>query len=271
MELWFAALLGLVQGLTEFIPVSSTAHLRILPEAVGQPDPGAAFSAVIQLGTLLAVLVYFARDLFITMPKAMLTDRSSAEAKLPLLIALGSVPIVIAGLSLKNLITGDARSLYVVAIALAVVGAGFFVVERIGKQERGMLSLTWMDGMLIGLAQTLALVPGVSRSGATIACALILGLRRTDAARFSFLLGIPAIAGAGIFELRDALDTTGGSGWLPLVIGTTVAAISGYATIAWLLRFLSRKSLAPFGAYRIVLGILLLALCIGGVLAPRSG
>ncbi len=271
MELWFAALLGLVQGLTEFIPVSSTAHLRLLPEAVGQPDPGAAFSAVIQLGTLLAVLVYFARDLFVTMPRAMFRDRDSAEAKLPWLIAFGSIPIVIAGLSLKDFITGDARSLYVVGAALALVGGLFFVVERIGKQDRGIASITWMDALLVGLAQTMALVPGVSRSGATIACALVLGLRRTDSARFSFLLGIPAIAGAGIFELRDALDTMGGSSWQPLVIGTTVAAISGYATIAWLLRFLSRKSLAPFGAYRIVLGILLLALCIAGVLAPRSG
>lgn len=271
MDLWFAALLGLVQGLTEFIPVSSTGHLRLLPAAVGQSDPGPAFSAVIQLGTLVAVLVYFSKDLFVTMPRAMLRDRGSADAKLPWLIALGSIPIVIAGLSLKDFITGDARSLYVVASALVIVGALFFLVEYLGKRNRGMASLTWVDASLVGGAQTLALIPGVSRSGATIACALVLGLRRTDAARFSFLLGIPAIAGAGIFELRDAIDMLGASSWQPLVIGTTVAAISGYATIAWLLRFLGRKSLAPFGVYRIVLGIVLLALCIGGVLAPRSG
>lgn len=271
MELWFAALLGLVQGLTEFIPVSSTAHLRLLPEIVGQPDPGAAYSAVIQLGTLLAVLIYFARDLFYTMPRAMLKQRDSPEAKLPLLIALGTIPIVIAGLSLKDFITGDARSLYVVATALIVVGGLFFVVERVGRHNRGLMELVWLDALLIGSAQMLALIPGVSRSGSTIACALILGMRRTDAARFSFLLGIPAIAGAGIFELRDAIDTLGGNSWQPLVIGTTVAAISGYASIAWLLRFLSRKSLGVFGVYRIILGIVLLALCIGGVLAPRSG
>lgn len=271
MPLWFAALMGLVQGLTEFIPVSSTAHLRLLPEVCGQPDPGAAFSAVIQLGTLLAVLVYFARDLFVNMPRAMLFERTSHDARLPWLIALGSIPIVIAGLLLKDFITGDARSLYVVATALALVGGLFFFVERIGRHDRDMSEVVWLDALLIGAAQCLALVPGVSRSGATIACALILGLRRTDAARFSFLLGIPAIAGAGIFELRDAIDTLGGSSWQPLVIGTTVAAVSGYASIAWLLRFLGRKSLAPFGAYRIALGILLLALCIAGVLAPRSG
>lgn len=271
MELWFAAVLGLVQGLTEFIPVSSTAHLRVVPAMVGQPDPGAAFSAVIQLGTLLAVIIYFARDLFITMPRAMFTRRDTPEGKLPYLIALGTIPIVVAGLSLKDFITGDARSLYVVGTALVVVGALFFVVEHVGRHDRDMASLGWIDAFAIGCAQTLALIPGVSRSGSTIACALILGMRRTDAARFSFLLGIPAIAGAGIFEIRDAMATLGGASWQPIVIGTTVAAISGYASIAWLLRFLSRKSLRSFGVYRIILGIVLLALCIGGVLAPRSG
>jgi undecaprenyl-diphosphatase len=271
MSLWFAAVLGLVQGLTEFIPVSSTAHLRIAPALLGQPDPGAPFSAVIQLGTLLAVVGYFARDLFVKMPRALLFDRSSFDARLAGYLVLGTIPIVIAGLSLKDFVTGDARSLYVVGSMLIAVGLLFFVAERIGSKNRPMEAITLVDAMLIGLAQTCALVPGVSRSGATIACALILGMRRSDAARFSFLLGVPAIAGAGIFELRDAVADLGPGAWLPIVIGTTTAAISGYASIAWLIRFLGKRGLASFGIYRIAVGLLILGLCIAGVLAPGSG
>lgn len=270
MDLWFAALLGVVQGLTEFIPVSSTGHLRIAPELLGQPDPGAAFSAVIQLGTLLAVIGYFARDFFVTMPRAFFTDRSSYEGRLPIYIALGTVPIVIAGLTLKDFVTGDARSLYVVASMLIAVGVIFFVAEYAGTKERLASSITLFDAMLIGLAQTCALVPGVSRSGATIAMALFLGLRRDDAAKFSFLLGVPAIAGAGIFEVKDAMSQLGQDAWLPLLVGTTTAAISGYLSIAWLLRFLGKRSIASFGAYRIVLGVVILALCGAGILTPRS-
>jgi undecaprenyl-diphosphatase len=270
MELWFAAVLGVVQGLTEFLPISSTAHLRIVPELLGQPDPGAAYSAVIQLGTLLAVVVDFARDLFVTMPAAMLRDRSSPDARLPVYLIAGTIPIVILGLTLKDFIVGDARSLYVVAGALVGVGALFFVAEHFGSKHRPMVEIALADALIIGMAQACALVPGVSRSGATIAAALFLGLRRSDAARFSFLLGIPAIAGAGIYELRDALEVVGEGAWMPILVGTAFAAVSGYAAIAWLLRFLGRHSLAPFGAYRIALGILLLALCAAGVLESRS-
>ncbi len=270
MELWFAAVLGVVQGLTEFLPISSTAHLRIVPELLGQPDPGAAYSAVIQLGTLLAVVVYFARDLFVTMPTAILRDRKSAEARLPVYLMVGTVPIVVLGLSLEDLIVGDARSLYVVAGALVGVGLVFFAAERYGSKQRAMAAIAMRDALIIGLAQGCALVPGVSRSGATIAAALFLGLRRSDAARFSFLLGIPAIAGAGIYELKDALAIVGDGALAPILVGTAFAAISGYAAIAWLLRFLSRNSLAPFGIYRIVLGILLVMLCALGVLESGS-
>lgn len=270
MALWFAAVLGVLQGLTEFLPISSTAHLRIAPELFGQPDPGAAYSAVIQLGTLLAVIVYFARDLFITMPTAILRDRSSPDARLPLYLIVGTVPIVVLGLSLEDLIVGDARSLYVVAAALIGVGLVFFAAERFGKKERGMAAIAMRDALIIGLAQGCALVPGVSRSGATIAAALFLGLRRSDAARFSFLLGIPAIAGAGLYELKDALAVVGDGAWTPILVGTAFAALSGYAAIAWLLRFLSRNSLAPFGIYRIVLGILLVVLCALGFLESGS-
>ena len=270
MALWFAALLGLVQGLTEFLPISSTAHLRIAPALIGQSDPGAAFSAVIQLGTLLAVIIYFAKDLFVTMPRAMIKAPRSAEGRLPWYIAAGTVPIVIAGLTLKDFVTGSARSLYVVAVALAAVGILMAWVDRRSRRERTLELLTLRDAILIGLAQSLALIPGVSRSGSTIVCALLLGLRRPDAARFSFLLGIPAIAGAGIFELKDAAAAMGEDAWAPIAVGTLTAAISGYLSIAWLLRYLGKKTLTPFAIYRVLLGLFLLALIGSGVVAANT-
>lgn len=271
MSLWFAALLGLVQGLTEFLPISSTAHLRITPALLSQPDPGAAYSAVIQLGTLLAVLIYFARDLFVDMPVAMFRDARSAKGRLPYYLVAGTIPIVILGLSFKDFITTDARSLYVVATTLIGVGVLMFVLDRRARDERTMDAITLMDVLIIGLAQSCALIPGVSRSGATIVAALWLGMRRADAARFSFLLGIPAIAGAGIFELGEAMDVLGADAWPAIAVGTLTAAVSGYASIAWLLRYLQKKSLAPFAAYRVALGILLFVLCITGVLLPGEG
>lgn len=270
MAWWFAALLGVVQGLTEFLPISSTAHLRIFPELTGQPDPGAAYSAVVQLGTLVAVMGYFARELFVEMPRALIKDRKSDEARLAFYLVLGTIPIVIAGLLLQDFVTDKARSLYVVGAMLIFVGGLFFFAERGGDGSRDIKALGWKDAAIIGLAQACALIPGVSRSGATITAALFLGMRRAEGARFSFLLGVPAIAGAGIYQMKDALDALGDGAWTAIVIGTTAAAISGYATIHWLLRFLGRNSLAPFGVYRITLGILVIALCIGGVLAPGS-
>lgn len=271
MALWFAALLGVIQGLTEFLPISSTAHLRIAPALLGQADPGAAFSAVIQLGTLAAVLAYFARDLFVDMPRAVLRERHTAMARMPFYLAAGTIPIVVLGLTLKDFIVGEARSLYVVAGALVSVGAIMYVIDRRAHGKRVMDAITMTDAMLIGMAQSLALIPGVSRSGSTIIAALLLGMRRSDAARFSFLLGIPAIGGAGIYELGDALAALGNDAWLPLLIGTATSAVSGYVAIAWLLRYLQRNSLAPFAGYRAVLGIVLLVLCLAGVLTPSAG
>jgi undecaprenyl-diphosphatase len=261
MALWFAALLGLAQGLTEFIPVSSTAHLRVIPALFGIPDPGAAYTAVIQLGTLLAVLVYFAKDLW-SLPGALLRDPSSPEGRLPWLLAAGTVPIVIAGLLLKKQIETDLRSLYVIAFALIVVGIAMAVIDRIasGREEtRPLSSITLFDAMLVGLAQSLALVPGVSRSGATICMTLLLGFSRSDAARFSFLLSIPAIAGAGIFEAREAFRVLGRDAIPALAVGTTTAFISGYLSIAWLLKWLGSHDLIGFAIYRIVAGLALLA------------
>jgi undecaprenyl-diphosphatase len=262
MTLWFAALLGLIQGLTEYIPVSSTAHLRIAPALFGYADNGAAYTAVIQLGTLAAVIVYFARDL-IAMPVAMVRARHTPEGRLPWLIVAATTPIVIAGLALKSRIESpELRSLYVIATTLVVIGIAMAIIDR-GASMRGnarrIATITLPDAMIIGFAQTLALVPGVSRSGATICAALLLGFARSDAARFSFLLSIPAVAGAGILEARKAVYELGPDAIGPLAVGIGVAAIVGYATIAWLLRWLGSHELRGFAIYRIAVGISLFA------------
>ena len=278
MTWWFAAVMGVVQGLTEFIPISSTAHLRILPALFGVEDPGAAYTAVLQLGTLAAVIVYFAKDL-IALPGAMVRDPSTPEGRLPWLLAAGTVPIVIAGLLLKKHIEGDLRSLYVVAIALITVGIALAVIDRIasGREvSRDFASITLADAVCVGLAQTLAVVPGVSRSGATICMALLLGISRSDSARFSFLLSIPAIAGAAIFELKAAVFPPAGAvgASVPalgnnisgLLIGTGAAFVVGYAAIAWLMKWLGSHDLVGFAIYRIVAGLALLAALLRGLL-----
>jgi undecaprenyl-diphosphatase len=274
MPLWFAALLGLIQGLTEYIPVSSTAHLRIAPALFGMTDNGAAYTAVIQLGTLAAVIVYFARDL-IAMPVAMVRARHTPEGRLPWFIALATLPIVIAGLALKSRVESpELRSLYVIATMLVVVGVAMAIIDHRATalaNARRIASITLGDAMLIGFAQTLALVPGVSRSGATICMALLLGYARSDAARFSFLLSIPAVAGAGILEARKAVHELGSDAIGPLAVGIGVAAIVGYATIAWLLRWLGSHELRGFAIYRIAVGIALLGALAAGMVDSGVG
>jgi undecaprenyl-diphosphatase len=220
---------------------------------------------VIQLGTLLAVLAYFAKDL-VGLVVAMVRAPSSPDGKLPWLIALGTLPIVVVGLALKKHIETDLRSLYVIASALIVVGIAMAAIDQyaVGRDGRPLSSITMRDAALIGLAQTLALVPGVSRSGATICMALLLGFTRSDAARFSFLLSIPAVAGAGIFEARTAFAELGRDAVPALAVGTGVAAVVGYASIAWFLRWLGSHELIGFAIYRIVAGLALL-----GALAAR--
>jgi undecaprenyl-diphosphatase len=259
MALWFAALLGLIQGLTEFIPVSSTAHLRVASALARQGDAGAAYTAVIQLGTLMAVLAYFARDL-VELLTAMVREPSSPDGRLPWLIAVGTLPIVITGLALKKYIEGDLRSLYVIGTALVVVGVVMAVIDRHAgaRPGRGLATIRLGDAIGIGLAQTLALVPGVSRSGATICMALMLGFTRSDSARFSFLLSIPAVAGAGILEARKAFVELGSEAIPALAVGIGVAAVVGYASIAWFLRWLGSHHLLGFATYRIVAGLALL-------------
>ncbi len=368
METWLAALLGLVQGITEFIPVSSSAHLRIFPALFGKADPGAAFSAVLQLGTLLSLLWYFRKDLFVLVPKAILYDRSSPTAKLPLYLLVGTLPIAVAGIVAKPYIESSFRPLWVSAMMLVVFAfvigwadkkATITEVDTVDKDDTGepggvgeeatpraqseakdtaneivpadtdstraktlgsgqwfrraespellpklldtreetispeapastntadatklsegilskdsvLATKLWMIYLVVGCAQVLALVPGVSRSGATIACGLLLGLSRPLAAKVSFLLGIPAILGAGVFELPEALASLSASGTatttsgFALIVGCFCAFVSGYFVISWLLRFLASGTLRGFVGYRIVVGgIILLAIATG--------
>jgi undecaprenyl-diphosphatase len=260
LPIWLAALFGLVQGLTEFLPVSSTAHLRILPALLGRPDAGAAFTAVLQLGTLAAVVFYFRRDLW-AMARGVFREPKGPDARLAGYLVLGTIPIGLAGVTLKRYVVGDLRSLWVVAGALAVVGVIMALVDRRAKQARPLDEIGWRDALLIGIGQACALVPGVSRSGATLIVALLLGFTRWASARFSFLLSIPALLAAGLFELDDAMVAF--SDPVPLLVGTLVATIVGYLSIAWLLHWLRTRTLVSFAAYRIALAALVLVALAG--------
>ena len=270
MSWWFAIVLGLVQGLTEFLPISSTAHLRIVPALLGQHDPGAAYTAVLQLGTLVAVLIYFARDVFVDLPRGLFRDPRGPSGRLALYLIVATLPVAVGGVALEDFIVGDARSLWVVSTALITVGIAMVFITTRARHARGIADLRLADAIVIGGAQALALIPGVSRSGATICCALLLGMRGPDAARFSFLLSIPAIAGAGIFKMDDAIDAFGGDP-VPLIVGTVVAGLTGYASIAWFLRFLGNKNLNGFAAYRVALGVALIVLLVTRTLSPFAG
>jgi len=263
-----AIVLGLVQGITEFLPISSTAHLRIVPALLGWPDPGAAYSAVIQLGTVLAVILYFAKDLgrlLTAFVKGLIAKKpfETQDAKLAWCVGLGTIPIGIAGLLLKKTIETTFRSLYVISASLIVLAIVLFVVERVAKQKRTIGEVTLKDGIVVGLWQAVALIPGSSRSGTTITGALMQGFKREDAARFSFLLSIPATALAGLFELKHLLEAPERP-ILMMVIGTAVSFFSGLAAIAWLLKLLRTRGLLGFVAYRIALGLLLVGLVASG-------
>ena len=274
MTLLEASVLGVVQGITEFLPISSIAHLRVVPALLGWEDPGAAFSAVIQLGTLLAVLVYFARDMRILLQAAFEGLRArkplaTHEARLAWFIVVGTLPIGICGLAFKKHIEGEWRSLYVISASLIILGVLLWAAERRAAFRREIADIGWLDSQLIGLAQAVALIPGSSRSGTTITAAMFLGLTRETAARFSFLLGIPAIGAAGLFELRDLLKHgVGEAGLVALLVATATSAVSGYLAIDLLLRYLRRNTTYVFVWYRIGLGLLLLALLAAGVLRP---
>jgi undecaprenyl-diphosphatase len=263
-----AIILGITQGLTEFLPISSTAHLRIVPAFAGWEDPGAAFTAVTQLGTMAAVLLYFREDL-LRISRAWLRSlrdpavRHDLDARMGWYIVIGTIPIAIFGLIFHNQIEDGARDLYLIGSALIVLGLLLLAAERVAKHDRPLEKITTRDGIAIGMAQALALVPGVSRSGATLTAGLFLGFDRPSAARFSFLLSVPAVVLSGVFEFVSILD--GGDendhvGLGALAIATFLAFLVGYASIAFLLRFLAHHSTLVFVVYRVALGAIVLIL-----------
>ena len=261
---------GIVQGLTEFLPISSSGHLRIVPAFFGWDDPGAAFTAVIQLGTMAAVLLYFRADLW-RIAVAWLRSlrdpdvRSDLDARMGWYIILGTIPIAVLGLAFKDPIETKFRNLELIGTTLIVFGLVMLAAEAAGRRDRPLREITRRDGFLIGCAQALALVPGVSRSGATISAGLFLDFDRAAAARYSFLLSVPAVVLSGLFELRHA-----GEGNLPIgatVIATLLAFVTGYASIAFLLRYLARHSIVVFVGYRVVLGAFVIALAASGAIS----
>lgn len=282
MQLWLAILLGIVQGLTEFLPISSTAHLRIVPAICGESDPGAAFSAVIQIGTLVAVLAYFRADIFrIGMAWFGETLRGkiaqSQDGRMGWMMIVATAPIVVLGLVFKDAISGQLRSLYVIAAALIGLAVLLVVAEQyvLRRAARGVTPKTlddvgWADAIAVGFAQAVALIPGASRSGVTITGGLFLGLSRETAARFSFLLSLPAVFAAGVYELykerQELLASSADAA--NLVVATVVSGIVGYIAIAGLLRYLRSRTMYVFVVYRIVLGLVLLALLAAGKLDP---
>ena len=269
---WFeAVVLGLVQGLTEFLPISSSAHLRIFPELFGWGDPGAAFTAVIQIGTELAVLLYFRHDIWrivTTWLRSLVKPelRGHLDARMGWYIIVGSLPIVVLGVLLKDVIESHFRSLWLIGTTLIVLGVILGIADRVGSTERTIKQVTLRHAVLMGLAQACALVPGVSRSGATISMGRFLGYDREAATRYAFLLAIPAVIGAGVFELKEIPGGDNAYGWGPTITATVVSFVVGYAAIAWLLRYVSTRSYTPFVIYRIALGTATLALVGAGVL-----
>lgn len=266
--------LSIVQGLTEFLPVSSSGHLRIVSELFWGQDAGASFTAVIQLGTELAVVVFFAKMIWQILTgwfKGWVDKESRGQDwKMGWFVIVGSIPIGVLGLVGKDLIRDALRNLWITAGMLILFSLVFIVAERVGKKNRGFDELTMKDAIIMGLCQCLALIPGVSRSGGTISGGLFLGLDREVATRFSFLLAIPAVLASGLFSLPDAFDPATGqaASGMQLLVGTAVAFVVGYASIAWLLKFVSNHSFEWFAAYRIPVGIFVMILLAVGVLQP---
>jgi undecaprenyl-diphosphatase len=270
------AVLAVLQGLTEFLPVSSSGHLAIASQLFFADDAGASFTAVTQLGTELAVLVYFAKDIrriliswFAGLRNA---ARRDSDYWLGWWVIIGTIPICVLGLLFKDQIRGGVRNLWIVAIALIVFSAVIAAAEYYGRQTREVEQLTWKDGVIVGLAQCLALVPGVSRSGATISAGLFLGQSREVAARFGFLLAIPAVLASGLFSLPDAfapvtegMSATGAQ----LAVSIVIAFVVGYAAVAWFLKFLVRHGMYWFVGYRVILGVVVLILLGTGVLVSQ--
>ena len=274
-----ALILGIVQGLTEFLPISSSAHIRIVGEFMNKAqDPGARFTAITQIGTELAVLIFFRNDINAivlswfrqVVKRAELSTEEKGQARMGWLIIIGSIPIVVLGYFGRDVITNDLRSLWLIATVMIVFGVILGIADKYGKSERTLDQLNTKHGLLYGAAQALALVPGVSRSGATIAMGRFLGYSRDAALRYSFLLAIPAVFGSGLYQLKDAFsaDAAPNVFSIPETFAATAVAFGvGYVVIAWILKFVSTKSFMPFIIYRVVLGSAILVLLATGVIS----
>jgi undecaprenyl-diphosphatase len=274
-----ALILGIVQGLTEFLPISSSAHIRIIGEFMNKAqDPGARFTAITQIGTELAVLIYFRNDIKAiilswfrqVIKRKELSTEEKGQARMGWLIIIGSIPIVVLGYFGRDVITNDLRSLWLIATVMIVFGVILGIADKYGKSERTLEQLNTKHGLLYGAAQALALVPGVSRSGATIAMGRFLGYSRDAALRYSFLLAIPAVFGSGLYQLKDAFsgDAAPNVFSIPETFAATAVAFGvGYVVIAWILKFVSTKSFMPFIIYRVVLGSAILVLLATGVIS----
>ena len=274
-----ALVLGLVQGLTEFLPISSSAHIRIVGEFMNKAqDPGARFTAITQIGTELAVLIFFRHDIKAivvswfkqVVMRAELDTEAKGQARMGWLIIVGSIPIVVLGYFGRDIITNDLRSLWLIATVMILFGIILGIADKYGKSERSLSQLNTKHGLLYGAAQALALVPGVSRSGATIAMGRFLGYSREAALRYSFLLAIPAVFGSGFYQLKDAFSSDAAPNVFSIpetLAATAVAFVIGYIVIAWLLKFVATKSFMPFIIYRVILGSTLLILLATGVIS----
>jgi undecaprenyl-diphosphatase len=269
-------LLGVVEGITEFLPISSTGHLTIvegLLDLKTDSDQVTAFTAVIQMGAILAAVLFFRRDI-VRIVVAFVRGLGSAEARqefdwhLAISVIIGSVPIAVVGLALRSVIEGPLRNLWVVAAALVIWSAVLVYAERVTRQTRHEQDITYRDALFIGIAQCFALVPGVSRSGATISAGLVRNIDRVTATRLSFLLGIPALFAAGLLELKKAVSTHGSLG--PTILATVVSFVVAYVSIAWLLRFVSHHSIARFVPYRVAVGLVVVVLLATSVLSATG-
>lgn len=275
MDYFTAVILGLVQGLTEFLPISSSAHVSIVGQFLGEEDPGAAFTAITQLGTELAVLIYFWRDIVRIIRQWCLSlvgkvAKSDPDARMGWLVIIGSIPIGLLGVLFKDQIETSLRSLWITASMLLVFALVIMVAERVGRQERELTELTWKHGVGFGLFQALALVPGVSRSGGTIAGGLFMGYTRKAAARYSFLLAIPAVMASGGLQVVEVLggEAEGsGTAWGPIFAATAIAFVVGYAVIAWFMKFIETHTFTLFMIYRIILALVLFVLLGTGTIA----
>lgn len=276
---WFEAIiLAIVQGLTEFLPISSSAHIRIFGEMLGTGDPGATFTAIIQIGTELAVLVYFWKDIVRIIRAWFGSLRGSVakndpDARMGWLIIIGSIPIVVLGFVLQDVIRSSFRSLWLVAAMLILFGIILGLADVLSRRTKTLTNLTWKDGLVYGGAQALALIPGVSRSGGTITAGRLMGYDRPSAARYAFLLAIPAVLGSGGYEVLTAFrdPDVAAIAWGPTLLATVISFVVGWLVIAFLMKWVETRSFMPFVLYRIGLGTLLMVLLIIGVLDPMAG